>query len=104
MEMEQVLTRLSELEAKLEKQDEIIEALKEKIISLQKNVAKLNADAIKSNELVSNISSEFLPLVPPSTVHTLSPTKVPPLPSPLPSPPLPYPPSFPSSTIPLDIS
>jgi uncharacterized coiled-coil protein SlyX len=103
MEQEQVLTGLSELEANFEKQDEIIEALKEKIISLQKDVAKLT-DAIKSNELVSNISSEFLPLVPPSTVHTLSPTKVPPLPSPLPSPPLPYPPSFPSSTIPLDIS
>ena len=100
MEMEQVLTRLSELEAKLEKQDEIIEALKEKIISLQKDVAKLNADAIKLNELVSNISSEFLPLVPPSTVHTLSPTKVPPLPSPLPSPPPSFPPSFPSTTIP----
>ena len=97
--MEQVLTRLSELEAKLEKQDEIIEALKEKIISLQKNVAKLNADAIKSNELVSNISSEFLPLVPPSTVHTLSHTTVPLLSTS----PLPSPPSF-HSTIPLDIS
>jgi uncharacterized coiled-coil protein SlyX len=100
--MEQVLTRLSELEAKLEKQDEIIEALKEKIISLQKNVAKLNADAIKLNELVSNISSEFLPLVPPSTVHTLSHITAPFLStSPLP---LPSPPSFPSTTIPLDIS
>jgi uncharacterized coiled-coil protein SlyX len=100
MEMEQVLTRLSELEAKLEKQDEIIEALKEKIISLQKNVTKFT-DAIKLNELVSNISSEFLPLVPPSTVHTLSHITAPFLPSPLSSP---YPPSFPSSTTPLDIS
>jgi uncharacterized coiled-coil protein SlyX len=98
--MEQVLTRLSELEAKLEKQDEIIEALKEKIISLQKNVAKLNADAIKLNELVSNISSEFLPLVPPSTVHTLSHITAPLLSTS----PLPSPPSFPSTSIPLDIS
>jgi hypothetical protein len=56
----------------LEKQDEIIEAFQEKIITLQKDVAELNADAIKLSELESKISTESLALVP--TVPSCSPS------------------------------